>query len=167
MDMSTPLGFANSLYHCCNLREGSGAMMAPVCGSFVFMYLSAYLYVNNSDGFDVSDLFINIMGNKKHDWFLRSRGSTGRSKVHPMGSSKSASAKMGNLLCARTLILLLVCAAQGVMFVLEQPATSLMEFHDLFQRFIKLVPTHKLLIQMCDYGSPTKKPTLLYSRPLT
>lgn len=37
MDISTDLGFCNCLYHICNLRAGSAALMAPVCGSWVFM----------------------------------------------------------------------------------------------------------------------------------
>ena len=83
-----------------------------------------------------------------------------------MGNPSSKSAQMGNVLTARTMILLLVASALGVWVVLEQPSTSLMEFHVLFQRFLKLVPMRVLSIQMADYGSPTSKPTLLYSSNL-
>ena len=37
MDLSTDLGFSHALYHCANMKPGSGALAAPVCGSFVFM----------------------------------------------------------------------------------------------------------------------------------
>lgn len=94
---------------------------------------------------------------------LRSRGSTGRSKGMPMGNPQSPSARMGNLLTARTMILMLVAAALNVWVILEQPSTSLMEYHVLFQRFLRLVPMRVLTMQMADYGSPTAKPTLLYS----
>ena len=40
MDLTTDLGFCNTLYHIVNLKPGSGALMAPVCGSWVFMQLS-------------------------------------------------------------------------------------------------------------------------------
>ena len=97
---------------------------------------------------------------------VRSRGSTGRSKGLPMGNPNSQSAQMGNILTARTMILMLVASALGVWVVLEQPSTSLMEFHVLFQRFLRLVPMRVLSMQMADFGSPTSKPTLLYSSNL-
>ena len=50
---------------------------------------------------------------------LRSRGSTGRSKGMPMGNPQSPSARMGNLLTARTMILMLVAAALNVWVILE------------------------------------------------
>ena len=37
MDLSTDIGFANTLYHVANLKPGSAALVAPVCGSWVFM----------------------------------------------------------------------------------------------------------------------------------
>lgn len=32
-------GFSNALYFACNLREGAGHVSAPVCSSWVFMFL--------------------------------------------------------------------------------------------------------------------------------
>ena len=94
---------------------------------------------------------------------LRSRGSTGRSKGMPMGNPESPSARMGNLLTARTMILLLVASALNVWVILEQPSTSLMQYHVLFQKYLRLAPMRVLTMQMADFGSPTAKPTLLYS----
>ena len=37
MDMASSLGFSNALYQVCNIKEGGAALVAPVCGSFVFM----------------------------------------------------------------------------------------------------------------------------------
>ena len=37
MNLLTSEGFASALYHCCRLEPGSGATLAPVCSSFVFM----------------------------------------------------------------------------------------------------------------------------------
>lgn len=129
MDMTTDIGFANSLYQAANLKPGAAALAAPVCGSWVFM----------------------------------SRGSTGRSRSRPMGDLTCKSTRLGNLLCARTLVILWLCAAQSVWFVLEQPSSSLMELHCLFQRFIRRIPLRKLTIRMADFGSATAKPTILYS----
>lgn len=83
-----------------------------------------------------------------------------------MGDTSKPSVRMGNLLTARTVLLLLVAAAKGCWWVCEQPATSLMEKHVLFQRLLRLVAVHKLRIRMSDYGAPTPKPTILYSSPL-
>lgn len=39
MDLLSPLGFSNALYHTLNLDLGAGATSAPVCSTFVFMCL--------------------------------------------------------------------------------------------------------------------------------
>eukprot|EP00435_Cladocopium_sp_Y103_P011382 s2437_g3.t1 len=80
-----------------------------------------------------------------------------------MGDTSCRSTRLGNLLTARTLILLWVLAAKGCWWVLEQPSSSLMEYHVLFQRFLALIRVRRLSICMADYGSPTLKPTYLYS----
>ena len=94
---------------------------------------------------------------------LRSRGSTHRSKERPLGRPDSESVRMGNLLRARALILVLLCASKGCFWVLEQPMSSVMEWHPLFQRMLKLLVVRKLLIKMANYGGPTEKKTWLYS----
>ena len=94
---------------------------------------------------------------------LRSRGSTHRSKERPLGRPDSESVRMGNLLCARALILVLLCASKGVFWVLEQPMSSVMQWHPLFQRMLKLLVVRKMLIKMSNYGGPTEKKTWLYS----
>lgn len=86
-----------------------------------------------------------------------------RSPSNPLGRRDSECVRNGNLLAARTLLLLLVCAAKGVWFVLEQPSSSIMERLPLFQRFLHLKPLKRMSINMADYGGPTLKPTLLYS----
>ena len=37
MNVATDLGFANCLYHACNLKAGAACVVAPVCGSWVYM----------------------------------------------------------------------------------------------------------------------------------
>lgn len=44
--------------------------------------------------------------------------------------------------------------------------TSVMEWHPLFQRLLKLVSVRKMLIKMSNYGAPTDKRTWLYSSHL-
>lgn len=61
---------------------------------------------------------------------------------------------------------MMVCSALAVWWVLEQPGTSCMELHPLFQYMLQRVSSHKMTINMCDYGGPTTKRTLLYSSEL-
>ena len=97
---------------------------------------------------------------------LRSRGSTKRSDSCPMGDLNSPAVRLGNLLTARTIVILMILAAQGVWFALEQPSSSLMEKHVLFQRLVGLVSIRRMSIMMGDFAGPTLKPTWLYSSNL-
>ena len=63
-------------------------------------------------------------------------------------------------------LLLLLCAAKACWYIVEQPSSSLMEYHVLFQRLLKLVQLKKIYINMGDFGSPTLRPTILYSSGL-
>ncbi|CAL1129927.1 unnamed protein product [Cladocopium goreaui] len=92
-----------------------------------------------------------------------SRGSTLRSRTRPLGRSDSQAVRDGNVLAARAFILCLVCAAKFVWWLLEQPGSSCMELHPLFQHMLKMLTIHKLGINMSDFGAPTTKRTLLYS----
>ena len=94
---------------------------------------------------------------------IGSRGSTFRSRERPLGRKDSAAVQLGNLLCARALVLIVLCACKGVWWVLEQPMTSTMEYHPLFQKVIKLLGMRKLLVSMARFGGPTDKKTWLYS----
>ncbi|CAK9002504.1 unnamed protein product [Durusdinium trenchii] len=96
-------------------------------------------------------------------WVFMSRGSTKRSDSCPMGDLNSPAVRLGNLLTARTIVILMILAAQGVWFALEQPSSSLMEKHVLFQRLVGLVSIRRMSIMMGDFAGPTLKPTWLYS----
>jgi len=96
-------------------------------------------------------------------WVFMSRGSTLRSKSRPLGRRDSLAVREGNLLTVRALILLIICTAKGIWWVLEQPSTSIMEYHPLFQELLKMITVHKKGIAMSSFGAPTKKRTTLYS----
>lgn len=40
MNLMTPMGFSNALYYACSLEPGSGHVSAPVCSSWIFLFLS-------------------------------------------------------------------------------------------------------------------------------
>ena len=93
----------------------------------------------------------------------RSAGSTLRSRQRPLGRPDSECVRLGNLLCCRALLLLCLCASKGVWWILEQPMSSCMEWHPLFQRVIRMLGMRKSLVSMANYGGPTEKKTYLYS----
>ena len=93
----------------------------------------------------------------------RSRGTTHRSHLRPWGHTAYSSVRMGNLIANRTLILLYVCAALQVWWLLEQPKGSLMQELPSFQMFMKQVRTYRHYMCMEHYGGATQKPTWLYS----
>ena len=70
---------------------------------------------------------------------------------------------LGNVLCARTLLVLMVAATLGCWTILEQPQNSLMECHPAFQQHLAMVKTVRATMNMGDYGGPSAKPTWLYS----
>lgn len=98
---------------------------------------------------------------------LRSRGTTKRSLTRPLGEESYPSVRLGNLLLARTLVILLVAHALKAFWIVEQPRGSLMEAHPLFQEVLAMIHTFKKSILMGNFGAPTDKPTWLYARNST
>ncbi|CAK9111848.1 unnamed protein product, partial [Durusdinium trenchii] len=90
-----------------------------------------------------------------------SRGSTHRSKTNPLGRKDSKACVDGNILTARTLILLTLAAAKCCFWVLEQPMTSVMEYHPLFQKALRMLNMRRMSISMSHYGAPHTKATVL------
>ena len=94
---------------------------------------------------------------------VRSRGSTRRSATSPLGDESAASVRAGNTMCARVALLILLAAAKGVHWVLEQPANSLMERHPAMQAVFGLVRVWRKSVRMGEFAAATAKPTWLYS----
>ena len=94
---------------------------------------------------------------------LRSRGSTHRSRTNPLGRKDSPACRLGNLLACRALFLVVVAASKGVFWILEQPQSSVMQCHPLFQKVIQMLNVRKINIAMSKFGAPTPKRTPLYT----
>lgn len=90
-------------------------------------------------------------------------GSTLRTRGNPLGRQDSPVVQMGNLLCSRAIVLMLLCACKGIFWCLEQPSSSTMECHPLFQRLLRLTTVRRLSIRMSEFGAPTPKRTILYA----
>lgn len=166
MNILSSAGFLQHLYQVCRLPPGSGALVAPVCSTFVFMSLSC-----SQQGFGPShspSSRLNRLGrssaNQHYDPSTpRSKGTTKRSAIQPEGDVSAPSVRAGNKILCRTLVLLFVCAALQVWWILEQPKGSCMEDHPAFQYFMRQVTTFRHYMTMGEYGGPTQKPTWLYS----
>ena len=96
-------------------------------------------------------------------WQLRSRGSTLRSATRPLGRKDSQAVRDGNILTARALILVILAACKACFWVLEQPGSSIMHLHPLFQYCIRRIGVERLMIAMGNYGAPTPKRTILFT----
>ena len=94
---------------------------------------------------------------------LRSRHSTKRSKALPLGDLSARLVQIGNLMVTRCAILVFIAAARALFWVLEQPQNSLLEFHPMMQKVFAVLKVFRYSMRMGDFGSPTTKPTWLYT----
>ena len=92
----------------------------------------------------------------------RSRGSTGRSAGYPMGWERAATIN-ANYMVSRLVLMLFICAAKKLFYVVEQPSGSLLQLHTAFQKFCKRVRIWRKFVSMEDFGAGSEKGTWLYS----
>lgn len=97
-------------------------------------------------------------------WVWLSRGSTKRSAQCPLGDPSASAAVAGaNVMVARCVLLIILCASRGINWVLEQPQGSLLERHPAMQWLFTLLQVWRKSIKMGDFQAPTQKATWLYS----
>eukprot|EP00969_Alexandrium_andersonii_P048089 2111296-Alexandrium_andersonii.AAC.1 len=63
-----------------------------------------------------------------------SRGSTARSSDNPLGDPAFPSVAENNRLVMRVLLLLQLCVAWNIYWILEQPVSSIMPLHPSFEK---------------------------------
>ena len=95
--------------------------------------------------------------------FPRNSGTVRRTDARPLGEEAFESVWMGNVLCARTLIVLLIAHSLGCWWILEQPKGSKMEAHPCFQDVLRWIHVWRQHISMGAFGAKSLKPTWLYS----
>jgi hypothetical protein len=86
-----------------------------------------------------------------------------RSKGRPMGDRHRLFVRVGNRMVSRVAILLMILSARGVVWALEQPASSVMQYHPRFQEVLRIFNVHQVTLDMGAYGGCTRKPSVLYS----
>ena len=95
-------------------------------------------------------------------WVYLSRGSTGRSAGYPLGSVAETCADANYMVC-RVVLLLFLCIAKQLWFIVEQPQGSLLQYHPSFQDVCKHVRIWRKYVTMAKYGAGSQKGTWLYS----
>jgi hypothetical protein len=120
-----------------------------------------------------------------------SRHSSGRTVLEPLGNLRSLKVKEGNMMVSRVILILMLIMARGSVFVMEQPAGSILPSHPRFEAFIKKHIIFKVLavahastlddqtwshfaiirylqppqvtFRMCWFGGDSQKPMVLFS----
>ena len=131
-DILTPAGFCTALLFCRQLLPGSAlAHWGPMCSSWVYL----------------------------------SRGSSGRRVYNVLGirpdGSTSRAVREGNLTVSRLVLLLMVCSALDVIWIVEQPQSSLLFLHKRMRQLCELLKTFSSRTWMGAYGAASAKLTML------
>ena len=89
-----------------------------------------------------------------------------RSSRKPLGRDDSEAVRQGNVLCGRAVILCILAAAKMMWWVLEQPQSSVMHLHPMFQYIDSTTWGAPPEGDYVLIRGPTKKGTHSYSRAL-
>lgn len=98
----------------CRIKPGGLAFVALCCNSFSAMTLGCGCRLPLYGSF-------------------RSRGTSQRDAVFPLGNVGYGYVATGNLLCSRVVLLLWLCSSRGVRWILEQPRGSSVGLHPRFR----------------------------------
>ena len=97
-------------------------------------------------------------------WVWMSRGTTRRQWYAPMGDVlRSSSVREGNLMVSRLVVLIYIMSAMGVIWLVEQPANSLLQWHPRWQELLASIDVWRHHLFMGDFGGESAKPTWIYA----
>ena len=95
-------------------------------------------------------------------WIWVCLSTSKRTKENPLGDTDKAFVVNGNTMVARMSALLLLLEARGCVWLLEQPATSIMPRHPYLAWVIRNTSRiFTVTTSMGAFGAPTRKPTIL------
>ena len=86
-----------------------------------------------------------------------------RNFCFPLGDEEVPSVAAANIMVARVLLLQWIFMCRMIFCVLEQPASSWMQYHDQFQEFLRIFPLWRHSVNMGDFGADSQKSSWLYS----
>ncbi|CAL1147042.1 unnamed protein product [Cladocopium goreaui] len=97
-------------------------------------------------------------------WVWINRHTSGRSQERPLGYQQCSAVQLAmNVMVGRCMACLTMMCALGLPFILEQPSTSVMEYHPCFQFLARQFRIYKAFVWMGSYGGDSPKGTWLYS----
>ena len=97
------------------------------------------------------------------NWIWLVRSVSGRCSAYPLGFEWVPDVEWSNRMVSRVVLILLICNALGVCWVIEQPLSSVLWLHPRFQNFLRQHRTYRVTLDMFSFGADTAKPTVLYS----
>jgi hypothetical protein len=97
-------------------------------------------------------------------WIWLCRSYSKRSRDFPMGDTSREWVRAANCMVTRVCLILYILSARRVWWILEQPVSSVLQYHDRFQEFLKTHRVYRTYMCMGPYGAATLKPSYLYSQ---
>ena len=131
----------NEIWNC---KPGALCLFGICCNSFTRMWLGCMgicvcVCVNLLRSFVCENYNAAL-----HDW-LRSCHTAGRDCFNDfLGNTGFRLVEVGNLLCSRVVLLLLLCSAKGCRWIVEQPEGSSLSNHPRFQELLGYVRVAQL-----------------------
>ena len=106
---------------------------------------------------------LNHWGTVCSSWLWIARGTTGRSGWNPEGSRRSNSTKLGNTMVTRMTLMLYLLIGKRCIWILEQPASSLMSYFPTMVRLRNQAGCSWGEVQtwIAEFGGDDIKPTTL------
>ena len=96
-------------------------------------------------------------------WVWMSRSSTGRRLWNPDGHRESDSVRAGNKMLTRVVLLILLGHILKITNILENPASTVIEFHRFFAWLASRMQLWKTDLKLGYYGAASAKDVRLYS----
>lgn len=98
-------------------------------------------------------------------WVWMCMASSKRTRARPMGDLRLPWVRDANRMVSRVVLILYILSARRVLWILEQPSSSMLQYHVRFQEFMKKVQLYRVFTHLGAFaGAQTRKPTWLYSQ---
>ena len=145
------------------------AMTAGLFGAAIDQTYGAHMNINTNEGFALLLLCLlrvcsgglMIIAAQCSSWVWLSRSTSGRSTENPHGDVSKQFVRDGNLLNVRCSVVCAIAHMVGVLWVIEQPASSLFFNVEAMREVIKFCKAVRVHFFMDQFGHPAKKGTVL------
>jgi hypothetical protein len=96
-------------------------------------------------------------------WVFMNQATSGRDAFTPLGNVRHLYVRDANVMVARASLLIRLCVARRVEWVLENPLSSMIHFHSRIQQLVReRFRMFRISLRLGDFGAPTAKPIILY-----